>query len=72
MKNNVFNQISLTHSQIILFNKIKRKGRDEQERQYLFPTLYGQKALSKTEIGAWKQFENEVKKRTKQERRFRC
>lgn len=52
-KNNVFNQISLTHRQILLFNKIKRKGRDEQESQYLFPGLYGQKALTKRERGAW-------------------
>lgn len=72
MKNNVFNQISLTHSQIILFNKIKRKGRDEQERQYLFPTLYGQKALNRAEIGAWKQFENKLKRKTKHDIKFRC
>lgn len=70
-KNNVFNQISLTHRQILLFNKIKRKGRDEQESQYLFPGLYGQKALTKRERGAWKNFEREVNKRNLTEIKFR-
>lgn len=70
-KNNVFNQISLTHRQIELFNNIKRKGRDEQERQYLFPGLYGQKALTRSERGAWKNFEREVQKRTLREIKFR-
>lgn len=70
-KNNVFNQISLTHRQIELFNNIKRKGRDEQESQYLFPGLYGQKALTRAEKGAWKNFEREVQKRTLREIKFR-
>lgn len=69
--NNVFNQISLTHRQIDLFNKIKRKGRDEQESQYLFPGLYGQKALTKREKGAWKNFEREVNKRNLAQIKFR-
>ena len=69
--NNVFNQISLTHRQIDLFNKIKRKGRDEQESQYLFPGLYGQKALTKREKGAWKNFEREVNKRNLTQIKFR-
>lgn len=63
--NNVFNQISLTHRQIELFNKIKRKGRDEQERQYLYSGLYGNKAVTKNEIGIYKQYENKFKKELK-------
>lgn len=55
---NLFNQISMTHSQILLFNKIKRKGRDEQERQYMFPSLYGNKAVSKRTKGIFKEFDN--------------
>jgi hypothetical protein len=57
----VFNQISLTHRQIELFNKIKTKGRYEQEKQYLFSGLYGNKALTKNEVGAWKQLQNKLK-----------
>jgi hypothetical protein len=61
----VFNQISLTHRQIELFNKIKTKGRYEQEKQYLFSGLYGNKALTKNEVGAWKQLENKLKSKIK-------
>jgi hypothetical protein len=69
--NNVFNQISLTHSQILLFNKIKNKGRHEQEKQFLFPTLYGSKAVTRNEKGAWKQVENYLNKKTKREKKFK-
>jgi hypothetical protein len=52
----VFNQISLNHSQLALFLKIRRKGRDEQERQYLFSGLYGNKALTRYAKGIFKQY----------------
>lgn len=62
--NSIFNQISLTHNQILLLNKIKRKGKDEQEKQFLFSGLYGAKALTKQEKGSWKQLENIIKRKT--------
>lgn len=59
MKNrkSVFEQISLSHKQIELFNKIKRKGRDEQEIQYLFPSLYGSKAVTRRTKGIFREYE---------------
>jgi len=51
--------------------KINTKGRDEQEKQYLFPGLYGQKALHKNEIGAWLQMEKYLKNKHKVDLKLR-
>lgn len=56
-----FNQISMNHNQIALFNKIKRKGRDQQEGQYLFPSLYGNKAVTKRTRGMYAHMERVLK-----------
>jgi hypothetical protein len=56
-KTSVFEQISLSHSQIALFLKIKRKGRDQQEIQYLFPSLYGSKAVTKNTKGIFAEYD---------------
>lgn len=54
-----------------IHTKINTKGRDEQEKQYLFPGLYGQKALHKNEVGAWVNMEKYLNKKHKQELKFR-
>lgn len=51
--------------------KINTKGRDEQEKQYLFPALYGQKALNRNEIGVWVNMEKYISRKHKQELKFR-
>lgn len=50
-------QLSLSHSQLALFLKIRRKGRDEQERQFLFSGLYGNKAVTKYTKGVYKMYD---------------
>jgi hypothetical protein len=47
-----------------LTNKIRLKGRDEQELQYMFPSLYGYKAVTKNTKGIMKQFHKKVTKKT--------
>jgi hypothetical protein len=54
----------MTNKQKALLVKIKTKGNNEQEKQYLFPSLYGDKALTKREAGAWKQLENHLNSNT--------
>jgi hypothetical protein len=56
----VFNQLSLNHKQLDLFLKIRRKGRKEQELQYLFPSVYGCKAVTRNTKGQRKQSERQV------------
>lgn len=46
-----------------LFNKIRLKGRDEQELQFMFPSLYGNKAVSKRTKGTFKQFDKRIGKK---------
>lgn len=57
----VFNQISLNHSQLTLFLKIRHRGRKEQEKQFLFPGLYTSKAVTRQTIGEYKHFERQLK-----------
>jgi hypothetical protein len=47
----------LTSRQIELFKKIKRKGRDQQEIQYLFPSLYGSNAVTRQTKGIFASYE---------------
>jgi len=49
---------------------IQAKGFYEQENQYLFPALYGNKAVTKQTIGMYKHFDREIKKRDKIEQRI--
>ncbi len=56
-KTSIFEQISMNHRQLELMLNIRRKGRDEQERQYLFSGLYGNNAVSKATIGIYKMYE---------------
>jgi len=37
--------------------KISLKGRDEQELQFLFPSLYTRKAVTRNTIGIFNQFD---------------
>lgn len=46
-----------------LNNKIRLKGRDEQELQYLFPSLYGGNAVTKNTKGVFKQFDRKISKK---------
>ena len=41
--------------------RINNRGRDEQENQYLFAGLYGEKALTRKERGNWAMFERILK-----------
>lgn len=56
-KTPIWEQISMNHRQLALMLKIRRKGRDEQERQYLFSGLYGSKAVTKNTRGLYKMYE---------------
>jgi len=53
-----------------LHKEINRKGRNEQESQFLFPGLYGVKAVTKRERGAWKQLERQINRKEKSEKRI--
>ena len=44
-----------------IHKNINTRGNNEQELQYLFPSLYGEKALHKREKGAWAQMEHRLK-----------
>lgn len=46
-----------------LNNKIRLKGRDEQELQYMFPSLYGHKAVTKNTKGVFAQFDKYISKK---------
>ena len=46
-----------------LNNKIRLKGRDEQELQYMFPSLYGYKAVTKNTKGVFAQFDRKISKK---------
>jgi hypothetical protein len=46
-----------------LNNKIRLKGRDEQELQYMFPSLYGHKAVTKNTKGVFTQFDRKISKK---------
>lgn len=43
-----------------LLQRIKTKGWNEQERQYLFPSLYGRKAVTKNTIGVFASFDRNL------------
>jgi adenine-specific DNA methylase len=45
-----------------LIKKISLKGRDEQELQYLFPSLYGSKAVTRNTKGLYKHFDRRHRK----------
>lgn len=45
-----------------LIAKIKTKGWNEQERQYLFSGLYGNKAVTKNTIGQFKTFDRQLRR----------
>ena len=40
-----------------LTNKIRLKGRDEQELQHLFPSLYGNKAVTRNTIAVFNAYD---------------
>lgn len=42
--------------------KIKTKGWNEQERQYLWPSLYGNHAVTKNTRGQWKTFDRQLQR----------
>lgn len=46
-----------------LTDKIRLKGRDEQELQYMFPSLYGYKAVTKNTRGVFAQFDRKISKK---------
>ena len=48
-----------------LFAEIRRKGNKEQEKQFLFPTLYGNKAVTRNTIGEWRHMDNRIKREIK-------
>jgi hypothetical protein len=45
-----------------LMNRILFRGRDEQELQYLFPSLYGGNAVTKNTAGQYKTFNRQLKR----------
>lgn len=51
------------YEKINLNKKISLKGRDEQELQYLFPTLYSNKSVTNNTKGVFKQFDKQISKR---------
>jgi hypothetical protein len=59
-KTSLFEQISMNSKQIALFNKIRRKGRNEQELQYLFPSVYGSHAVTRNTIGQRRQSDKQL------------
>lgn len=48
--------LSGRYPNLSLTKKIRAKGRDEQELQYLFPSLYGNKRVTKNTIKAYREF----------------
>lgn len=48
-----------------LHNTITMRGRDEQERQYLFSGLYGNHAVTRRERGRWMQLERRIRRETR-------
>lgn len=54
--------LATRYQQSTLNNKIRLKGRDEQELQYLFPSLYGNKAVTKNTNNIFKTFEKKISK----------
>ena len=59
-----YNQLSMNHKQLSLFLKIRRKGRDQQELQYLFPSLYGNKAVTRNTKGVFKEYDRHYKSKS--------
>lgn len=51
-----------TSKQEAVLLDIRRKGNYEQERQYLFPSLAGNKALTRNTIGKWATFDRQYKR----------
>lgn len=45
-----------------LINRILYRGRDEQELQYLFPTLYGCNAVTRNTAGQYKTFNRQLRR----------
>lgn len=45
-----------------LHAKIKNKGYHEQERQYLFPSLYGSKSVTRNTMGQYKTFDRQLRR----------
>lgn len=54
-----------------IFKVIEIKGFYEQEKQYLFPSLYGHKSVTRNTRGMYKHFHRELMKREKLEFRTR-
>lgn len=48
-------------NRIDLLKKIKAKGSYEQEKQYLFPALYSNKAVTRNTRGEFSQFDRNLK-----------
>lgn len=45
-----------------VIRRIKTKGWNEQERQYLFPSLYGNKAVTRNTRGQFVNFDRQLKR----------
>lgn len=45
-----------------LIKKIRTKGWNEQERQYLWPSVYGSKALTRNTIGQFITFHRQLRR----------
>lgn len=45
-----------------LLSRIRTRGWNEQEKQYLFPSLYGRKAVTKNTIGIFVTFDRQLKR----------
>jgi hypothetical protein len=54
-----------------IFKVINTRGYYEQEKQYLFPALYGNKAVTRQTKGMYKHFHRELIKRKNLEFRTR-
>jgi hypothetical protein len=52
----------MTTNQHRLISKIRTKGWNQQERQYLFPSLYGQKAVTRNTRGQFATFERQLRR----------
>ena len=58
----VFPLLIVRYGQSTLIKRIMYRGRDEQELQYLFPSLYGNKAVTNNTKGQYLTFDRQLKR----------
>lgn len=58
----VFPLLIVRYGKSTLIKRIMYRGRDEQELQHLFPSLYGNKAVTKNTKGQYLTFDRQLKR----------